>query len=155
MKILWLLSVIGALAAGGFSLTAAAQSDQDFQSWNDLQLTVAMSKHVDFTTKVTMRFGKNASRLTDARFQIGYVWKPTKLLSISPFYWYINARNSAGQYRIEHRLNVVVTYRIPIPTTRFGLSHRSTVERRLRTVGNTWRYRSMFTVDKDIPKTII
>jgi len=70
-----------------------------------------------------------------------------------PFYWHINARNAAGQFRVENRLNLAVTYRFP--TKSFGLSHRSTFERRLRAPVNTWRYRAMLTLEKDIPKTII
>lgn len=153
MKIFRLIIVLGALALGAFSQTPAAQDDEDVQSWNDVQLTIPMSKHVDFTTKLTLRFGKNISRLTDGRYLFGFVWKPTKALSISPFFWYISARNTAGLYMTENRLNVSATYRFP--TKLFGLSHRSTLERRLRSPRNTWRYRAMMTVDKDIPKTII
>jgi hypothetical protein len=146
---LTLMTVLFALAG----VKARAQSDEDFQSWNDLQLTVPMTKHVDFTTKVTMRFGKNATRLTDGRYQFGFVWKPVKDLSISPFYWYIDARNSRGLFRTEHRLNLAVSYRFPIRS--FGLTHRSTFERRLRQPVNTWRYRAALTFEKEIPKNII
>src|SRR5258707_5798881 len=146
MRIFGIIIIIGTLAAGVYSQTSAAQDDEDVQSWNDLQITIPMSKKVDYFNKLTLRFGKNISRLTDGRFAVGFVWKPTKALSISPFYWYINARNTAGFYRTENRLNVAVTYQFP--TKRFGLSHRSTVERRLRTVGNTWRYRAMMTINK-------
>jgi hypothetical protein len=144
--------LLSAFAAAGYS-QAAVQDDEDDQSWNDLQLTVPLSKSVDFFTKFTMRFGKNISRPTDGRFAIGYVWKPVKNLSISPFYWYINARNATGHFRLENRLNLSATYRYPFK--RFGLSHRSTYERRLRELVKTWRYRAMFTIDKDIPKNII
>jgi hypothetical protein len=139
-------------AAAGFSQTAV-QDDEDIQSWNDLQITVPLSKSVDFFTKFTMRLGKNITRATDERIAVGYVWKPVRNLSISPFYWYVRARNSAGFFRVENRLSLSATYRFPIK--RFGLSHRSTYEKRMRRPVDSWRYRAMVTVDKDIPKHII
>jgi len=124
--------------------------DADFQSWNDVQLTVPLNKKFDFYTAVTMRFGKNASRLNDGRFAIGVVWKPTKALSIMPFYWNIQARNARSQFRQEHRLSLRGTYRFPIK--KFGLIHRSTYEYRMRSPVNTWRYRGALTFEKDLPK---
>jgi hypothetical protein len=124
----------------------------DFQSWNDLQLTVPMSKTFDFVTQLTMRFGKNISHLNDGRFQIGFAYKPNKSWTLQPFYWYINARNSRGQFRVEHRLNLRVGYKFPIKS--FGLSHRSTFEYRIRNTGNSWRYRPSLTFEKDLPKKL-
>jgi hypothetical protein len=149
--------IILALLLSGFcTLFAHAQTiadEEDFQSWNDLQLTVPMTKHLDFLTQATMRFGKNVTRLHDGRFQVGFVWKPHKSWSFTPFYWYINARNAAGRFRTEHRLNLRAQYRFPFK--KFGLSHRSTYEYRLRRPLNSWRYRPSLTFDKDIPKKFI
>jgi len=125
----------------------------DFQSWNDLQITVPMSKQVDFVTQATMRFGKNISRLNDGRFQIGFVYKPNKSWSFQPFYWFIRARNSRSQFRTEHRLNFRIGYKFPIKS--FGLLHRSWFEYRIRNTGNSWRYRPSLTFEKEIPKKII
>ncbi|HEV8591520.1 MAG TPA: DUF2490 domain-containing protein [Pyrinomonadaceae bacterium] len=146
-----LLLILGSLAA--FAAGPAAQDDEDFQSWNDVQLTVPMSKLVDFQTKVTMRFGKNVTRLNDGRWQFGFVFKPTKSFSITPFFWLIRARNASGQFRTEHRLNLSASYRFPIKS--FGLIHRSTLERRLRQPANTWRYRPSLTFEKEIPESIL
>ena len=152
MKLFWLFLIAGSLISSAFS-QAAVQDDEDFQSWNDVQINVALSKKVDYFNKVTMRIGNDISTLRDGRFAVGLVWKPTKALSISPFFLYIKARNTAGQFRIENRLNLSATYRFPIK--QFGLSHRSTYERRVRRPVNTWRYRGQISVEKDIPKTII
>ena len=127
-------------------------NDNDNQSWNDVQLTVPLSKTFDYFQKVTMRFGRNATRLNDGRFAVGFVYKPTKWFSISPFYWYITARNAAGQFRVENRLNLAATARYE--NKHFGLTHRSTFEYRMRNV-TTWRYRPALTFDKDVPKQII
>lgn len=139
-----------------FTLSAVAQKtndDDDFQSWNDLQLTVAMAKKVDLFTQLTGRFGNNISQFSDGRFAFGFVLKPTKSLSITPFYWYIRARNASGALRTENELNLRGVYRFP--TKGFGLSHRSQYEYRMRSPQNSWRYRAMLTVDKDIPKKIL
>lgn len=127
--------------------------DADFQSWNDVQLTVPISKQFDFFTKLTLRFGKNASRLNDGRHAVGFVWKPFKNLSISPFYWHIDARNSRSDFRTENQLILQASYRFPFKS--FGLTHRSTYEYRYRSIGNTWRYRAALTYERDLPKTLI
>jgi len=153
MRFAGLFFFLVTLATYGFSQTPALQAQDDFQSWNDVHLTVAMSKHVDFYTRLTLRFGKNVSRLNDERFAIGFILKPTRSLSITPFYWYVNMRNAISQFRVENRLNLAVNYVFPIK--RFGLSHRSTIERRLRQPVNSWRYRAQLTIDKKIPERII
>lgn len=145
--------VILVLSVGIFCSPALAQDDEDIQSWNDLQVTVPVTKDIDFYTAATMRFGKNISRLNDGRYAIGFTWKVNKAWSIMPFYWYISARNTAGRFRMEHRLNLRIGYKFPFK--KFGLSHRSWFERRWRASGNTWRYRPSLTFDKDIPKKII
>jgi hypothetical protein len=135
------------------SVRGQTPSQDDIQSWNDIQLTVPMDEHFEFYTAVTARFGKNVTRLNDGRYAIGFGWKPTKALNIMPFYWYIRMRNSAGSFRTEHRLNLRATYRFPIKS--FGLSHRSTYEYRLRNPANSRRYRAAMTVEKDLPKSWI
>jgi hypothetical protein len=153
MKVIGIATFCCVLIITGLSQVAAGQDDEDVQSWNDIQLTLPLSKKVDVFTKLTMRIGKNISRLNDGRVAVGVVWKPNASWSISPFYWLINARNTAGQFRQENRLNLAVSYRFPIK--KFGLIHRSTYEKRLRAPVNTWRYRAMLTVEKDLPKSWI
>lgn len=149
--------IILALAIIVFSVAQseaqALADEEDVQSWNDVQLTVPMNKSFDFYTALTLRFGKNVSWVTDSRIAVGFAWKPTKQLSIMPFYWSIQARNSRGQFRREHRLNLRATYRFPFKS--FGLIHRSTYEYRMRAPANTWRYRAALTFEKDLPKKFI
>ncbi len=146
---IWVLMSFSLLFADAQTVT----DDEDIQSWNDLQLTVPMSKKFDFYTTVTMRFGKNVTRLNDGRYAFGFIYKPNKSWTIQPFYWFINVRNSRGQFRHEDRLNLRVGYRFPFK--KFGLSHRSTFEYRLRSPENSFRYRPSLTFDRDIPKKII
>ncbi|MBK8151486.1 MAG: DUF2490 domain-containing protein [Acidobacteria bacterium] len=67
--------------------------------------------------------------------------------------WQINARNTRGKFRIEHRLNLRIGYKFPIK--KFGLSHRSWFEYRMRPTGNSWRYRPSLTFEKDLPGKLI
>ena len=106
-----------------FAQTPATQDDEDIQSWNDVQLTVPLTKRFDFITGATGRIGKDISRFNEGRYLIGYVWKPHKAFSVSPFYSYIKARNSSGLFRTEHRVQLRASYKFPIKS--FGLTHRS------------------------------
>ena len=129
------------------------QPEEDFQSWNDVQIAAAMTKKVDFYTAFTARFGKNVSRVHDTRYAVGFIYKPTKSLSFQPFYLYIDARNTNSRFRVEHRLNLRAVYRFPFKE--FGLSHRSLFEYRLRRPRNSFRYRPSLTFEKAVPKNII
>jgi len=129
------------------------QPEDDFQSWNDLQLTIPLTKKLDFQTTVTMRLGKNVTRLNDGRFAVGIVWKPHPLITVNPFYWYINARNANSVFRTEQRWSVRGTVKFPVKS--FGLSHRSTFEYRIRSPRDSWRYRPSLIFEKDISKKFI
>jgi Protein of unknown function (DUF2490) len=144
---------VAAVVICGALVVASQTADaDDNQSWNDLQITVPMTEQFDFTLSGTFRFGKNITRLNDQRVAVGFVYKPTKSWSFQPFYWYITARNTSGKFRTEHRLNFRATYRFPFK--KFGLSHRSWYERRLKQPQNSWRYRPLLTFEKDIGKII-
>lgn len=135
------------------TMVAAQQDDEDVQSWNEIQLTVPLSKQFDYITGATARFTRNISRFNEGRYLIGFVWKPHKDFSISPFYNFIKVRNSSARFRIEHRLHLRASYKFPFKS--FGLTHRSQLEYRMRRPRNTWRYRPSLTFDKAIPEKII
>ena len=85
---------------------AQLQDEEDNQSWNDLQLTLPVNDYFEFNTAVTMRLGKNITRVNDSRWAFGFTVKPNKAFSIQPFYWHIRARNAISQFKTEHRLNL-------------------------------------------------
>lgn len=138
-----------------FSIAAVAQSApdrSDTQSWNDLQLTVPLSKKVDFVTKLSLRFGSNVTKFAENRVLFGFSFKPKKGLSITPFYWQVNSRNPrTGKYSREHQFDIAAAYRIPVGK-KYGLSHRSTYEYRMQTSGNSWRYRPLIGIDRSLPE---
>lgn len=153
MRNIFYLAVYLSLFAFPVQAQNALAAQDDIQLWNEVQLTVPISKHFDFYTAGNLRFGKNVTRPNDGRYAVGFIYKPNKTWSFQPFYWFIDARNSRSQFKAEHRLNLRVGYHFPIKS--FGLAHRSTFEYRLRQPQNSFRYRPSLTFDKDIPKNII
>lgn len=137
--------------AGTVSLVA--QDDEDTQSWNDLQISIPVNKKVDWLLFGTLRFSRQLKNPSETRLGSGVNWKATKEFSVSPTYLYIETRNLAGQFRTEHRLSLRGVYKFPVKA--FGLSHRSVYEYRIRSSGNTWRYRPSLTVEKNLPKSFI
>ena len=150
--ILLFISIISVSSV--FGQSPERQDDEDFQSWNEVQLTVPMTKHFDFFVSTTARFGNNISRLNEGRFGLGYVWKPNKALTISPHYEFIRGRNSALKFKPEHRLQLSASYKFPIKS--FGLIHRSRFEYRIRRgQDDSWRYRPSIKLEKDLPESWI
>ncbi|HEY0426917.1 MAG TPA: DUF2490 domain-containing protein [Pyrinomonadaceae bacterium] len=152
--ILKITLVLCLIAFCSLAICAQATVDRDDnQSWNDVQLTVPMTKEFDFFLSGTLRFGKNITRVNETRVGVGFVFKPTKDLSFSSSYVNITARNSHGLFRRENRLVFYARYHFPIKA--FGLSHRSQFEWRIRSPRSSWRYRPSLTFEKEIPKKFI
>lgn len=149
-KIFFLCALM--IFGASFAAAQTVADEADNQLWSDVQLTAPMTKKFDFYLAGTFRFGKNITRSNDSRLAVGFIYKPNKALSVQPFYWHIDARNANGRFRTEHRLNLRVNYRFPFK--KFGLSHRSWFEYRLRSPRNSWRYRPSLTYEKNIPKII-
>lgn len=151
-KLLLLTLLLAALFA-----SAAAQSgqpdDEDFQSWNDLQITAALNKKVDLLLQATFRIGQNITRLSEVRGGGGLAFKLGKAFSFSPTYLHIETKNAAGVFHTEHRYSLRGTYKFPFK--KFSLSHRSIYEYRVRSSGNTWRYRPSLTFEKPLPESFI
>ena len=148
-----LLLAISALSYfSAFAQTAAVTDNDDVQSWNDVNITVAISKKFDLFVPLTLRVTKDISRLNEARSGGGIVFKPNKAIAITPFYSFIRARNSSGKFRTEHRYHLRFVYKFP--TKGFGLSHRSQFEYRVRPGVNTWRYRPSITLERELPKSL-
>ncbi|HEX8637012.1 MAG TPA: hypothetical protein VF692_03035, partial [Pyrinomonadaceae bacterium] len=71
------------------NFSSAAQSvvaDEDFQSWNDVQLTAAMGKRADFILTGTARVGDNWRKVVDQRLSVAFNLKINDWLSVQPSY---------------------------------------------------------------------
>jgi hypothetical protein len=118
----------------------------DFQSWNDLQLAIPMTKKVDYTVQLTGRFGDNVTQLVDLRFGVGWLFRPNKYLSLNTFYFHREAQPPNGKHETEDRLTLGGTARFPIG--KFTISDRNWLERRWRHPQvNAWRYRNRVQIE--------
>jgi len=127
----------------------ALPSRSDTQNWNDVYLTVPLSKQVDYVMQGTLRNGRNLSRPVDERLGIGFAFKFGKYLTVTPNYLYIGMQPFEGRRIFENRLSVPTTVRVPVG--RFVFADRNLFERRLRHPGvNSTRYRNRFQVEHPI-----
>jgi hypothetical protein len=141
-----ILVLIGVLVCAAYATAQSRVPESDNQSWNDLQITVPMTKKVDFTTQITLRLGDNVTQTVDQRWGIGFVFKLNKYLSFTPFYFHREARPPNGRHESEDRLTLGATVRIP--AGKFTVSNRSWLERRWREPQvEAWRYRNRLQVE--------
>lgn len=141
-----LASLILFCLSGRVCAQATAPPEKDFQSWNDLQLTIPMSKRVDFVFQGTLRMGGNISKPVDERVGIGFAFKIGKYLTFNPSYLHREARAPQGRPESEERVTLGATARFPVG--KFTLSDRNLFERRFRDPqGNSTRYRNRLQVE--------
>ena len=134
---------------GGVACGQTTPSRHDTQNWNDVFLTVPLSKHVDYVMQGTLRNGRNLHRPVDERLGIGFSFKLGKYLTVTPNYLYIGMQPFEGRRVFEDRLSVPATVRVPIG--RFVFSDRNLFERRFRRPGiSSTRYRNRFQVEHPI-----
>jgi hypothetical protein len=129
--------------------SAAAQSrvpETDTQSWNDFQLTIPMTKKVDFALQFTLRVGDNVTQPVDERWGAGWVFKINKYLSFNPFYFHREARPPNGRREHEDRITLGATLQKPFG--KFTVSDRNWFEHRWRQPQvDAWRYRNRLRVE--------
>jgi hypothetical protein len=128
----------------------ALPSQTDTQEWNDVQISVPVTKNIDFNIVATLRIGRDLSRPVDERFGSGATFRFGKYLSFAPFYSYIATQPFRGRRTWENRLTFPATLRFEAGL--FRLSDRNQFERRFRHPGGavSTRYRNKFQVDHPI-----
>lgn len=136
------------LAISAFSQEVAKESD--FQSWNDVQVTVPATKKLDFVLTGTFRFGEDVTRLVDRRVAVAFNYKLTDWLSVQPGYTNIVTDPKVGRNRTENRLSLAATYKFPFK--KFTLTDRNLFERRFRSGQNSTRYRNRLQLEIPLKK---
>jgi hypothetical protein len=125
----------------GRALAQTQVPKADTQSWNDVQLTIPLSKKVDFLIQGTLRFGGNLSTAVDERWGFGFNYKVNKYVTLNELYFHREARPPNGRHEVEERLTLGATLRKPIG--KFSLIDRNWFERRWRQPQvDAWRYRN-------------
>jgi hypothetical protein len=134
------------LCAGGRVWAQTPVPKSDTQSWNDVQLTIPLSKKVDFLIQGTLRIGGNFSQAVDERGGFGFNYKMNKYLTLNELYFHREARPPHGRPEVEERLTLGATVRKPIG--KFALIDRNWFERRWREPQvDAWRYRNRVQIE--------
>lgn len=120
--------------------------EEDTQVWNDVQASVALSKEVDFNLFGALRFGRDVTHLVDRRAGAGFNFKLGQYLTLAPWYLNIVTRPAEGRKASENRLNLAATVRLPLG--KYALVDRNLFERRLRSTGNSTRYRNRLQLER-------
>ena len=138
-KLFLLLFIIFYCLAAAFSQTSETD-DLDYQFWNETQLIFPLVKTVDDSGETTdklsllasgnLRFGRNASRLTDKRIGFGFDYKLNKYVSLTPSYIYIAQQSAADAKEYESRLRFAVN--LEKGWKKFSVDDRNLVEYRFR-----------------------
>jgi hypothetical protein len=149
-KLRWLQAAFSLLLLSlGTASAQSRPSRSDVQSWNDVQVSVALNKTIDFVLLGTLRIGRNLHRPVDERVGLGFSFKAGKYLTFAPNYLHITTQPFKGRSVYENRLSFPATIRFP--AGQFTVSDRNLFERRLRHPGgDSTRYRNKLQVDHPI-----
>lgn len=129
------------LFAAGNAHAQALVPKTDTQNWNDVQVTIPMSKKVDFLVQGTLRIGGKVTTPVDERGGFGFNYKIWKYVTLNELYFHREAKPPHGKQEREDRLTVGATLRKPVG--KFTLSDRNWCERRWRRPQvDAWRYRN-------------
>jgi hypothetical protein len=139
-------TIAGIFLCAAIAVAQPRVPETDNQSWNDLQITIPMTKEFDFTTQLTLRLGDNATQTADQRFGFGFVYKMNKYLSFNPFYFHREARAPNGRHEREDRITLGATLRYSVG--KFTIANRHWFEHRWREPQvDSWRYRNRLMLD--------
>lgn len=132
------------------SFTSAQAVDRtDNQLWSEVQLSVPVTKTVDFNIAGGLRIGRDISHPVDERVGVGFTFRFGKYLSVSPSFLGIGMQPFPRRRIWENRLSLPVTVRFNVE--KFRLSDRNMVERRFRNSGlRSTRYRNRFQVEHPV-----
>jgi hypothetical protein len=129
-----------------FPSTLNGQSTrEDTQSWNEVQISVPVTKNIDLLFIGGLRIGRDISFPVDERIAVGFAFK-TKYLTVSPGVFHINSQPFTNVGGYENRLVLPITVRIPVG--KMVVSDRNLFEHRLRHPGvEATRYRNRLQLD--------
>jgi len=126
-----------------------APSQTDTQNWNDVQLSVPITKDIDFNLLGTLRLGRDISRPVDERIGAGATFRIGKYLVVEPNYLHIGMQPFEGRRVWENRLSLPTTLRFQ--RGKFRFSDRNLFERRLRHPGiDATRYRNRLRIEHPV-----
>jgi hypothetical protein len=121
----------------------------DTQNWNDVQLTIPLTKQVDFLLLGHLRIGDNLRRPVDERFGAGVYYSLNKHLILGATYLHIEMQPPGSVKSHEDRVSVGGQVRFPLGG--FIISDRNVFERRFRRPQiDATRYRNRLQVEHPV-----
>ncbi len=125
-----LLMLGGAASAGGL----------DSQFWSELKLTSKWGERFDLIGGSTLRLTDAMSDLKRVSGLFGFNWRASKTLTFTPTYQYISNDPYDDVRDFEHRLGVMLAFRLPVE--RFEATFCTGIEYRSRNdQADGWRIR--------------
>lgn len=129
----------------------SAPPENDFQFWNDTQISFPLIKTKDkhnkeieklsFFISGTLRFGRNYTHFVDERIGGGFEIFVNKYLTLAPNYLYRAAQPYAGRKEYEHRLRFDAS--LEKKWSSFSIKDRNRIEYRIRNAHtDSVRYRN-------------
>ncbi|MBK9152698.1 MAG: DUF2490 domain-containing protein [Chloracidobacterium sp.] len=128
-------------------------NEPEVQSWNDLQVSVPITKSLDLITMATVQFGQRLTNVDNVRYSVGVRKDFSDNISVLPFVTFISDRNVLGRFRYEYRYSLMA--QVKNEFRGFGIAHRSRFEYRFRPGRNTWRYRPSIIIEKNLPEKLV
>lgn len=123
---------------------ASAQTrvpETDTQVWNDIQVTIPLSKRTEFVIIGTARIGGDVTKFVDERFGFRVNYLLEKHVTLQAVYFHREGRPPNGNHEREDRIAFGAAVRKPLG--KFTLSSRNWFERRWRDPQvDAWRYRN-------------
>jgi Protein of unknown function (DUF2490) len=121
----------------------------DNQSWNEVQITVPITKKLNGIIIGTLRIGRNISRPVDERIGFQFSYKANKYFTFASGFAYRAAQPFLNRKNYETRYLASVTATLPIG--KYSLSNRNLYEYRfLNSRRNNWDYRNRTQIDREI-----
>lgn len=140
-----LVLLLGRIASG----QTTPPQRHDTQNWNDVQVTVPITKRTDFLLLGHLRVGDNLRRPVDERIGAGFSFAAQEHVTFSASYLHIEMQPPGGVKSHEERLSVGATVKFPLGG--FTLSNRNVFERRFRRPQiDATRYRNRLQVEHPI-----
>jgi hypothetical protein len=134
-----LIAVVVCVIAVGKAQSQIPKTDN--QSWNDVQVTIPLSKRTEFVLQGTLRLGDNLTDPVDGRWGIRFNHTLEKHVILQMLYFHREAKPPKGVSEYEDRLTIGANFRLPIQ--KFTLTTRNWFERRWREPQrDAWRYRN-------------
>ncbi|HSL55237.1 MAG TPA: DUF2490 domain-containing protein [Pyrinomonadaceae bacterium] len=131
---------------------AQAVDQTDNQFWSDVQVSIPMTKDIDFNILGVLRLGRDISRPVDERIGTGFTFRFGQHVTIAPNYLYIATQPIRNRRGWESRLSLPVTLRFNVEKFRF--SDRNLFERRIRNPGiSSTRYRNRLQVEHPVGRS--